>query len=429
MNILIIHPHFPAQFSHLAPALAKAGHTVVALTMQASTATQWEGVRLVPFALQRSATAGVHPWLAELEGKIVVGEACMRAAVGLKAEGFEPQVILAHSGWGEGLFVKDVWPEARLGICCDYFRQSADGDFDAEFVEQDPLREGSLRVQQLAQRLQFDRADQGMVPTRWQADSFPKAWRDRLTVVPEGIDIDALGPKEDISLTLNGQLSLTRQDEVITFVCRELSPQVGFHVFMRALPDILNRRPHAHVLIAGGDGVVAGTAGGRGWRESLIAELRSQAAEADWRRVHFVGELTAPQWVGLLQLSTVHVQMRYPSAVPAGLLEAMGIGCAVVGSRTAPLEAIIQDGETGRLVDFFDSRGLADEVCRLLDAPEERARLGRQAREFVRKHHDARTVCLSQQLAWVEGLAAVSSASPLGADELRNSLKDILALL
>ena len=428
MNILIIHPHFPAQFSLLAPALVQAGHTVVALTLQAVTAQEWEGIRLVPVALQRGGTAGVHPWVADLESKTVVGEACMQAGFTLKAEGFEPDVILAHSGWGESLFIKDVWPEARLGICCDHFRQAADGVFDTEFAGQDPAQAARLRMQQLAQRLQFEQADQGMVPTRWQADSFPKPWRDCLTVVPDGVDVDALAPKEDISLTLNGQLVLSRQDEVITFAGRELLPQIGFHVFMRALPDMLRQRPAAHVLIAGSDGGES-SAGGPAWRESLAADLKSQVTEAEWARVHFVGGLTAPQWIGLLQLSTVHVQLSYPSVAAAGLLEAMSVGCAVVGSRTAPIEAAIQHGETGSLVDFFDSQALADEVCRLLDTPEERARLGQQARAFVSSHHDARTVCLAQQLAWVEGLTTTPPAAGLGAAALRSSLEEILGLL
>lgn len=426
MNILIIHPHFPGQFSHLAPALVQAGHVVVVMTLQAVTVKEWEGVRLVPITLARSGTPGIHPWLADLEGKTVVGEACMRAAAALKDEGFEPRVVLAHSGWGESLFIKDIWPEARVGICCDHFRQPADGTFDAEFVEQDPAQGARLRMQQLAQRLQLEQADQGMVPTRWQADSFPKPWRDRLSVVPDGLDTDVVAPNEEISLTLNGQLALSRRDEVITFACRELLPQTGFHVFMRALPDILRRRPAAHVLIAGVDGA---DAGGRAWRESLAATLNSQVTGTEWARVHFVGALTSPQWVGVLQLSAVHVQMSYPSVAPAGLLEAMSVGCAIVGSRTAPLEAAIQDGETGKLLDFFDEQALADDVCCLLESPEERARLGRQAREFVRSHHEARTVCLEKQLAWVEALADASAPPMLGSAELRSSLSEILALL
>jgi glycosyltransferase involved in cell wall biosynthesis len=82
----------------------------------------------------------------------------------------------------------------------------------------------------------------------------------------------------------------------------------------------------------------------------------------------------------------------------------MSIGCAIVGSDTAPVREVIEDGGTGRLVDFFDPAQLAHRVCALLDAPDERARLGAAARERAVAGYDLHTVCLPRQLAWVEGL-------------------------
>jgi hypothetical protein len=58
---------------------------------------------------------------------------------------------------------------------------------------------------------------------------------------------------------------------------------------------------------------------------------------------------------------------------------------------------------TGRLVDFFDRAGLVDTVTDLLENPEERQRLGENARQFAIAHYDLETVCLPGQIAWVEG--------------------------
>lgn len=429
MNILIIHPHFPSHFSHLAPALAQAGNAVTALTMQTGSACEWKGVRLVPFAQIRPRTREVHPWIADLESMTRIGEACMHAALGLKKEGFEPEVILAHSGWGESLFIKQVWPGARLSIRCDYFPHTADSAFDPEFIKNDPFLGARLQMQQLAQRLRFEQADQGMTQTHWQAGSFPKPWQDRLSVIQDGLDTDLLQPNEGIKLTLNGQLTLTRKDEVITFICRELTAQSGFHVFMRALQDILHRRPAAHVLIAGGIRQETANAGKQDWRELLLTDIRSQVKETEWARVHFLGAPTSPQWIGLLQLSSVHIQLSYPSIAAMGLLEAMSIACAIVGSKTPPLEAVIQNDETGKLVDFFDCSALANEVCNLLDDPETRKRLGQRAREFVRQHHDVQTVCLERQIQYVSQLASAADSTALEIADLRSSLKEILTLL
>ncbi len=114
MNILFIHQNFPGQFKFLAPALANQGHTVVAMTMQKTEAKTWQGVKLVHYSASRGTTANVHPWVSDFETKTIRGEACFNAALKLKASGFTPDIIIAHHGWGESLFLKEVYP-ARCG--------------------------------------------------------------------------------------------------------------------------------------------------------------------------------------------------------------------------------------------------------------------------------------------------------------------------
>jgi glycosyltransferase involved in cell wall biosynthesis len=208
------------------------------------------------------------------------------------------------------------------------------------------------------------------------------------------------------------ELALTRQDEVITFVNRNLEPYRGYHVFMRALPELLQRRPNARVLIVGGNDVSYGSRpdmakhGHNNWKDVYIDEVRGQISDADWGRVHFLGHIPYPQFVGLLQLSSVHVYLTYPFVLSWSLLEAMSAGCAIVASDTQPLHEAVLHNETGKLVNFFDAKALAQEVCDLLDKPAERDRLGANARQFAQQNYDLQTVCLPKQLAWVEGLGA-----------------------
>ncbi len=413
MNILFIHQNFPGQFKFLAPALVQQGHTVLAMTMQkaptdASGSASWQGIKLVPYTANRGTTPNVHPWLSDFETKTIRAEACFRAALQLREQGFTPDIIIAHPGWGESLFLKDVWPNAKLGIYCEFFYHphGADVGFDAEFPVKDVGEACRLRLKNLNNLLHFEVADAGISPTQWQASTFPEPFRSRITVVHDGIDTDAVAPNPKVSLTLNGNITLTRQDEVITFVNRNLEPYRGYHIFMRALPDILKQRPKARVLIVGGDDVSYGARAeaGKKWKDIFAAEVRPQISDADWARVHFLGHIAYERFIPLLQLSTVHVYLTYPFVLSWSLLEAMSVGCAIVASDTQPLVEAIQHDETGRLVNFFDVAALANEVCALLDDAEARARMGQNAREFAQANYDLKTVCLPRQLQWVQGL-------------------------
>jgi len=408
MNILFIHQNFPGQFKFLAPALVQHGHTVVAMILQKTEAREWQGVKLVPYTASRGTTPNVHPWVSDFETKTIRGEACFKATLQMKAQGFTPDVIIAHHGWGESLFLKEVWPDAKLAIYCEFFYHphGADVGFDPEFPPKEVGDACRLRLKNLNNLLHFEVADAGISPTYWQASTFPPPFRDKITVVHDGIDTQAVAPNPQIKLTLNGTLSLSKDDEVITFVNRNLEPYRGYHIFMRVLPEILKRRPNARVLIVGGDDVSYGARpdSGQKWKDIFAAEVRPQISDADWARVHFLGNIPYQNFIPLLQLSTVHVYLTYPFVLSWSLLEAMSAGCAIVVSDTQPLREAIKHDETGRLVNFFDVAGLANEVCALLDDLATRQRLGQNARTFAQQNYDLQTVCLPKQLAWVEGL-------------------------
>ena len=409
MNILFIHQNFPGQFKYLAPALAaEPGNQVVAFTMQKSVPAEWQGVRMMAYHPARGTTPNVHPWVSDFETKTIRGEAAFRSALALRDTGFVPDVIIAHPGWGESLFLKDVWPKAKLGIYCEFFYHAdgADVGFDPEFPAKDPGEVCRLRLKNLNNLLHFESADAGISPTEWQASTFPEPFRSNITVVHDGIDCDAIAPNPNVSLTLNGNITLTKLDEVITFVNRNLEPYRGYHIFMRALPEILSSRPRARILIVGGNDVSYGARPpeGQNWKEIFAAEVRGRISDEDWARVHFLGNISYQHFIPLLQLSTVHAYLTYPFVLSWSLLEAMSAGCAIVAGDTQPLHEAIRHNVTGRLVDFFSHDSLAGEVINLLEAPEERERLGRNAREFARRHYDLKTVCLPRQLAWVKTL-------------------------
>ena len=353
-SVLFIHQNFPGQFKFLAPALVQQGHSVVAMTMQKTNVNDWQGVKILSYTASKGSTPDVHPWLTDFETKTIRAEACFNAALKLKASGFNPDVIIAHHGWGESLFIKEVWPNAKLGIYCEFFYhpQGADVGFDPEFPAADMGDACRLRLKNLNNLLHFEVADAGISPTHWQASTFPEQFRSKITVVHDGIDTNAVKPNPAVALSLKmaggKNLNLTKEDEVITFVNRNLEPYRGYHIFMRALPEILKSRPKARVLIVGADDVSYGARptleknGGTKWKDIFASEVRPQMPDSDWERIHFLGHVPYQHFIPLLQLSTVHIYLTYPFVLSWSLLEAMSAGCAIVASDTQPLHEAIK---------------------------------------------------------------------------------------
>jgi glycosyltransferase involved in cell wall biosynthesis len=407
MRILFVHQNFPGQFLHLAPALAARGHQVLATTLQKIKGNAWQGVTLVPYSISQGTTPGIHPWAGEVETQVIRGDACFRAALKLKEQGFTPDIIIAHPGWGESLFLKDVWPETKIGIYCEFFYhpKGVDVGFDPEFLSDDKGNDCRLRMKNVNSLMHFEFSDAGICPTHWQASTFPERFRKKMTVIHDGIRTDKLVPNPEIRLSLNHTLTLFSGDPVITFINRNLEPYRGYHIFMRALPEILQRHPRARALIVGGTetGYGARAPQGTTWKDIFLNEVRDKI---DISRVHFLGRIPYEQYMAVMQLSAVHVYLTYPFVLSWSLLEAMSMGCAVVASDTKPVHEAIEHNVTGRKIDFFDITALADTVIDLLNHPGERKRLGHNARKFVIETFDLEKVCLPAQIRWAESLAA-----------------------
>ncbi|ACL56945.1 glycosyltransferase family 4 protein [Methylobacterium nodulans] len=406
MRVLFVHQNFPGQYRHVAPALAaRPGHEVVALGI--NPAPPLPGVRHLRYAVEGRSTPGIHRLAQDFETKVLRGEAAARAAQRLKAEGFAPDVICGHPGWGETLFLKDVWPEARLlsFVEFSYGARGADVGFDPEFASRDGEGLFAVRTRNAAQYLAFEASDWLLAPTAWQASRIPAPFHGRLSVIHDGIDTDLVRPNPRARITLDrSSLTCGPDDEVVTFVNRNLEPYRGYHSFMRALPEILRRRPRARAVLVGGNGVSYGAKppAGRTWREIFLDEVQ---ADLDLSRVHFVGRVPYATYLTLLQVSAAHVYLTYPFVLSWSMLEAMAAGCLVVGSATPPVEEVIRDGENGLLVDFFSPGAIAEAVVRALTEPEAHRPLRAAARRSA-EGYDLRRVCLPRHLRLIDDVAA-----------------------
>jgi glycosyltransferase involved in cell wall biosynthesis len=391
MKILLVHQNFPGQFARLLPALlANPDNEVVAFTMNGYKSNQ-KNLRVVKYAAKRNSTQGIHPWVVDIETKVIRAEAAFFAAKLIqKNHGFTPDLIYAHPGWGESLFLKEVWPKTPLVIYAEFFYSTSGGDvgFDPEFHTEVPGEPCRIFMKNVNQALHFDSVSAAISPTAWQKASYPKQFQPKIHVCHDGVDTERVMPNPHATLEVDGQI-LSRDDEILTFVNRTLEPYRGYHVFMRTLPKLLRERPSLKVLIVGRDsgGYGAQPLEGKSWKQIFLEEVQDQL---DLTRVFFLGNIPYPEYLKLLQVSTVHVYLTYPFVLSWSLLEAMSAGCAIVASDTEPVKEAIEHNNNGLLVNFFNTEGLATSVLNLLNDATQRQRLGANARNTVINNYDIR---------------------------------------
>ena len=403
MRVLFLHNNFPAQFGPVARLLADRGHDVAFGTRrEVASPPQW--LRVVRFEPHRPVRKDAHLYLAFVEQAVLNGQGFARTAWALKDRGYAPDLVVAHSGWGPGLYVRDVWPDAKyVGYFEWYYRaEGSDVGFLGAPSRDDRHR---LRTRNAAILLDLEACDWGIVPTAYQAAQFPPALRGKLTVQHDGVDTDYFAPRPGRRLKLPG-LDLSAAAEVVTYVARGMEPYRGFPQAMEAFARVQQRRPGAHVVVVGEDRVAYGRRlpARDSFKKKMLREL-----EFDPRRLHFTGLLPRDQYRAVLLASAVHVYLTVPFVLSWSLIEALSAGCLVVASDTAPVREVLRDGHNGLLVDFFDTAGLADRICDVLErgaaGDEALARVRAGARRTAVEHYAA-SALLPRRAQLLEAVAA-----------------------
>jgi glycosyltransferase involved in cell wall biosynthesis len=409
MRILFLHSNFPAQFRHIATALAKdPQHQVIFGTRRVEGSLP--GVHKALYTPSRSAHPQTHRYVRSLESAVLEGQAVYRMGQALKAQGFIPDIVYGHSGWGTSLFIKDLFPEAKL---CGYFEwyYRAHGS-DADFDPSEPLNadaEARIRIMNAPILMDLTNCDRGISPTYWQQQQFPAEFHSKLKVLHDGVDTTFFCPKPGAKLVLPSiGLDLSHVDEIVTYATRGMEPYRGFPQFMEAAALIQQRRPNCHVVVAGDDRVAYGKPlpDGKTYKQLMLEKL-----PLDLSRLHFTGSLPYNQYRQVLQASSAHIYLTRPFVLSWSMLEAMASGCLVIASNTAPVTEVIQDGENGLLVDFFSPDAIADRVDEALTHGARLADLRARARDTVLKHYNLATL-LPQQIQWLLESQATNKPFP-----------------
>lgn len=365
MRFLFLHSNFPAQYRHVALALAKDKNNQVVFGTK-NRDTNLPGIYKAIFEPSRNPHPATHHYVRPLESAVLHGQAVFKLIEKLKAQGFVPDVICGHSGWGPTLFIKDAFPDKPLICYFEWFYHAhgSDADFDpAEPLNIDDM--ARIRIKNAPILIDLYSCDRGLSPTNWQRAQFPQEFHHKISVLHDGVDTEYFKPKLGAKLVLEN-LDLSHVDELVTYVARGMEPYRGFPQFIEAIAYLQERRPNCHVVIVGDNRVCYGKSlpDGSSYKDFMLKKV-----PLDLSRVHFTGSLPYGQYLQVIQASSVHVYLTRPFVLSWSMLEAMSTGCLIVGSDTAPVTEIIKDGENGLLVDFFSPKNIAERIDEVLNHP------------------------------------------------------------
>ena len=389
-TVLFVHNNFPAQFRHLAQSLVARGVRCGAFAQSQATENV-PGIPAIKYALQRGTTLGILPLAVRAEADLLRASHVLRAAQRAQSQGFDPDLIIGHTGWGETTLLKEVWPDARQILYPEFFYAShgLDVGFDTEFKAYTEEARLLAKAKNAVATLSLTDADALVCPTPFQASTFPKVFRQHIRIIHEGIDLAAIRPGPAEPFALDDGRVIAPGAPVITHVNNNMEPLRGLHIFARALPRLLAEVPDAQVLLigrTGGHGYSGAAPPGRSWTDVCF-----EGVEIDSTRVHFLGRVPHERMLAALRLSTAHVYYYYPFVLSWSLAEAMATGCYVIGSDTAPLRDAIEDGVNGRLLPFFDVAALSEAMIAACRDPQAQAPIRAAARATAERLFDRRT--------------------------------------
>ncbi|WP_162845198.1 glycosyltransferase family 4 protein [Hydromonas duriensis] len=383
-RLLILHQNFPGQFRHLINHW-KALSIFQVNGLGLKSAPGLDGFNHLCYELHRQPNREQHPYLRTMERAVLHGQAVARILLAAKKKGYQPDVVLAHPGWGDALYVRDIYPDARIIHFCEWFYSLPKGDlgFDSEFPDSFD-QQAKIATWDALHSLNLVRCDAGVTPTQWQRSRHPELFHHKLNVIHEGIDTEQLNPDANATFKLPNGIVVRAGDPIVTYVARNLEPYRGFHTFMRALERIQKTHKTCHAIIVGGDDISYGARpkNAPNWRKQMLDEVSLDPA-----RTHFLGKVPYQSYKKVLQVSAAHIYLTYPFVLSWSMLEAMASGCLIIGSRTPPVEEIIEDGVNGVLVDFFNPSEIAQRILTAFESPQAHMPLRQAAEHLIKSRY------------------------------------------
>ncbi|OOY34076.1 hypothetical protein BOV90_03640 [Solemya velum gill symbiont] len=390
MNYLFLHPNCPGQYKHILQRLADdPTNRVICLTTSPNNKLP-KGITILDYSRHRKKPDQLHPFCEKFVTGSYRAIRVARLCSELKEKGFVPDVIVAHSGWGDGHYLKSIYPDVPILNYMEFYFQprGTDMDFDPPGKVATPNDIARTTTNNAIHMVNYFNSDWCITPTFWQRSVHPTEMQEKISVLHEGVDVEKIAPLnvDGISLPDGTRLS-SRDHEIITHVENNFEKHRGFHIFMRAVKKIHKQRPKAHFVVLGSDGTSYGRKSkeNRSLRQQLMAEL-----DIDPSRIHFLGTIDFDNYIKVLQAGQAHIYLSYPFVLSWSFIESLAAGCQLVCSATPPIMEVVEHGKQALLFDFHSPDELAENVSKVLDDPEKYSDLRINARRLALQQYNVR---------------------------------------
>lgn len=377
MQILFVHPNFPAQFG---PVLSRLARRTDVEPVFVTKVMSGDGprVRRVRFETRGGATASTHYCSRTFENAVWGAHGVYEACKGVSD--LRPDLIVGHSGFGTTLFLRELYDCPIVGLFEYYYHaHGSDLDFrgDQQVSELNLLRSHARNAMIL---LDLEACAAGYTATAWQRSLLPVAFRPKIEVIHDGIDTTfwrrSEGPRRV------GDEEVPSDTRIVTYVSRGLESLRGFDVFVRLAKRILSEMPNVLFVVVGSDrshyGSDPKSSQGVSFREHVLETERP-----DMTRFRFLGRVPQSDLVGLLSLSDLHTYLSAPFVLSWSVLNALACECVVLAADTEPVREVIRHGENGLLGDFFDVEDLAARALEVLRNPNDFRAMAERGRSVV----------------------------------------------
>lgn len=208
----------------------------------------------------------------------------------------------------------------------------------------------------------------------------------RVVHVPNGADPERFYPNATYRQAVREELSIP-QDAFLSGIMGRMVREKGYGEFLKAARSVACDYPDAHFLLVG-DTVTSE-------HDDAKAQILSLAQVPELQgRVHFAGLRRDPERV--LAALDLFALPSYREGMPVSIIEAMLCGLPVVATRIRGCREVVQDGDTGFLVEPEDADDLEGAMRFLIQHRTIASKMGRRGRDHAVRHHDERRTLLRQ---------------------------------